>query len=332
MSSVDVIIPCYNYARFLEQCVESVLSQDGVEVRVLIMDDCSPDDTPRVAAGLQRRDGRVGYRRHTENRGHIATYNEGLAWTKGDYVLIISADDLLTPGSLSRSARLLDAHPEVGLVYGRDITFENGCLPPCRVPSDDACGWSFLTYGEFLEQSCALGHTGIQAPTAIARTALHKRIGGYLKELPHTADTEIWLRLAAASAVGLLDAEQAYRRVHRQSMSFLFSSPARLREQKRAFDAHFLLCGEKLPERERLNRAVTDVLVEKALWGAAAAFDEGDVPLCRSFMELALDLDPSARKKPQWSRIRFKQMIGPLAWSCIRGPLGLIRSSRSRCS
>ena len=55
MSRVDVIVPCYNYGRFLRECVESVLSQP-VEVRVLIIDDASTDDTPEVAAALAAED------------------------------------------------------------------------------------------------------------------------------------------------------------------------------------------------------------------------------------------------------------------------------------
>lgn len=52
MSSVDVIIPCSNYGHFLRDCAESALSQSGVDVRVLIIDDASPDRMPEVAAGL----------------------------------------------------------------------------------------------------------------------------------------------------------------------------------------------------------------------------------------------------------------------------------------
>jgi len=104
VSRVDVIIPCYKYARYLAACVESVLTQDGVDVRALVIDDASPDETPSVAARLTAQDPRVEYRRHTANRGHIATYNEGLLeWADGDYCVLMSADDRLTPGALRRA-------------------------------------------------------------------------------------------------------------------------------------------------------------------------------------------------------------------------------------
>ena len=80
MSRVDVVVPCYKYGHFLRECVESVLSQEGVDVRVLIIDDCSPDQTPEVAAELVQEDKRVEYRRHKVNHGHVDTYNEGLDW------------------------------------------------------------------------------------------------------------------------------------------------------------------------------------------------------------------------------------------------------------
>src|SRR4029079_749341 len=104
MSRVDVVIPCYNYGRYLRGCVESVLAQPGTDLRVLIVDDASQDHTPEVAAELVARDRRVGYRRHATNQGHIATYNESLlGWADGDYSLPLSGDDLCLPRALARA-------------------------------------------------------------------------------------------------------------------------------------------------------------------------------------------------------------------------------------
>jgi glycosyltransferase involved in cell wall biosynthesis len=54
LDRVDVIIPCYNYSCFLYHCVNSVLNQAGVDVRVLVIDDASPDNTAEIAAALAR--------------------------------------------------------------------------------------------------------------------------------------------------------------------------------------------------------------------------------------------------------------------------------------
>ena len=71
MRRIDVIVPCYNYGRFLDQCVSSVLRQASVDVRVLVIDDASPDNTAEVAEALARQDPRVTFIRHRKNIGHI---------------------------------------------------------------------------------------------------------------------------------------------------------------------------------------------------------------------------------------------------------------------
>ena len=69
---VDVIVPCYNYGDVLEACVRSILTQQEVDVRVMIMDDASSDTTQEVGSRLTAADPRVKYASHTVNRGHIA--------------------------------------------------------------------------------------------------------------------------------------------------------------------------------------------------------------------------------------------------------------------
>src|SRR5262249_34705723 len=158
--------------------VRSILGQEAVAVRVIIMDDASSDSTETVGTRLAADDRRVEYRRHAANVGNIRTYNEALGYVTGDYCMILSADDLLTPGSLARATRVMDAHPEIGLAYGRDITFRQS--PPAEAARSTCGGYRIFQYAEFLDRSCRLGHTPIQAPTAIVRTSLHRQIGDYL--------------------------------------------------------------------------------------------------------------------------------------------------------
>ncbi len=100
MSSVSVVIPCYHYGHFLREATGSALPcQDDVDVRVLIIDDASTDNSVEIAKAIAEEDSRVQVAVHSVNRGNIATYNEGLLdWADGDYTVLLSADDQLTPG------------------------------------------------------------------------------------------------------------------------------------------------------------------------------------------------------------------------------------------
>jgi glycosyltransferase involved in cell wall biosynthesis len=309
---VDVIVPCYNYGDVLEACVNSVLTQHDVDVRVLVMDDASTDTTEEVGSRLAA-DPRVEYRRHAVNRGHIATYNEALALLTGDFCMVISADDLLTRGALRRATRVMLAHPEVGLAYGSDITFRHA-PPAASAPAAPFCTHRLMSYVEFLERSCRLGHTPIQAPTVVVRTSLHRQIGVYRLELPHTADTEIWLRMAAHSAVCELHAPQAFRRLHAKNMSLDYSPVRRLDEQKKAFDVHFDQFRSTHPEIADLQPIVTRTIAEQAFWSGALVFEAGDAATCRDFLAFAASICPDIESSAPWRRMRVKRWLGPSLW------------------
>ena len=153
------MIPCYNYGHFLEEAVASVLAdEEGVDVRILIIDDASPDDSADVARAIAARDPRVETIVHTVNRGNIATYNEGpLEWADGDYCLLMSADDRLTPGALRRARDLLDANPGVGFVYGRALWVADGAPDPKARTT--VRGWSVWPGDWWLRRSSARART-----------------------------------------------------------------------------------------------------------------------------------------------------------------------------
>jgi len=212
---VDVIVPCYRYGHLLFNCVASILAQSGVQVRVLIVDDASPDHTAQVAAGLAGADGRVEVIRHDSNRGHIATYNHGLELVDAEFVTLVSADDLLTEGALARAVAVMRRHPQVGFVYGRVRHFTERWHSPCQVPA----GTTVWAGDRWLEQRCRRAVNVITSPEVVVRTATHRQVGGYEPTLPHTADLHMWLRLAAVADVAFLRGRtQAGYRVHQDSL------------------------------------------------------------------------------------------------------------------
>lgn len=319
MSSVSVIIPCYNYGHYLRGCVESVLDQRGIDLRVLVIDDASRDDTAEVAARLAAEDGRVEFRRHPDNRGHIATYNEGLDWATGDYSLVLSADDLLTPGALSRAAGLMDDLPEVGLVYGRQITFHPD--DPSPVPREVGQGYArrVVPGSELIESICSAGTNPVATPTVLVRTSLQKDLGGYRADLPHTADMELWLRFSSRASVGIVAADQALKRMHSQNMQlqFLATTLGDIRQKRSAFEVFFATCGDRVAGRDRLERRARRSLASEAFWAASEAFENGDLARCRELMGFALETDPGLRSLPEWSRYRIKRLMGVRVWRAV---------------
>ncbi len=138
-------------------------------------------------------------------------------------MLLLSADDYLLPGALDRAATLLDAHPDVGFVFGRAVVLQTDGR---RIETEPIAGKAgelpalFLTGIQFIELTGP--RNSVSTPTAVVRTALQRRVGGYRIELPHAGDMEMWLRLAANASVGILDAFQAVYRLHADNMSHAY--------------------------------------------------------------------------------------------------------------
>jgi hypothetical protein len=307
-----------------------VLSQQEVEVCVLILDDCSLDHTPDVAADLVREDPRVEYRRHAVNQRHIDTYNEGLLeWASGDYALLLSADDLLAPGALRRAVQVLDAYPEVGLVHGRQRLFES--QPEPVVPPIEEAAVTILSGKAFIEDCCAAAHNPVATPTAVVRTSVQRAVGGYRKTLPHTADMEMWLRFAARSAVARIEALQAFKRVHASNMQHQYAGTALgdLNEQYEAFESFFREDGHLVDDNKRLQFLATRSLAESAFWSASRAFDRGDEVGCRECLDYVLQLCPVLKFRKEWNRLRWKRRLGPRVWNLIKPLVDRLRCSTS---
>ena len=311
--SVSVVIPCYRYGRFLPDCVRSVLDQEGVDVRVLIIDDASPDDSAQVALRLAAEDERVEVRVHEVNKGHIATYNEGLLeWADGDYSVLISADDLLTPGSLARATAVMEAHPSVGLVYGHAAWWQDDRpLPTPRVATTGVTIWPGL---EWLGIMCRLGHNVISSPEVVVRTAVQQEIGGYRQELPHTGDAEMWMRFALRSDVAYVKGvDQAFYRIHASQMTNDRIAYVDLVQRKAAYDALFEEYGDRIPNAGRLRRRAGRTMAKEALWRACRAYERRrmDTTPITELVGFAESAYPHTSRLPEYWGLRWRRTVGP---------------------
>jgi len=118
---VSVVLIFLNEARFLQEAMDSILSQAFRSWELLLVDDGSTDGSTEIAKTAARRlPYKVHYYEHAKhaNRGKSASRNMGLKHGKGEFVLFLDGDDVVTPNALSEQVALMEEHPEVGMVYG----------------------------------------------------------------------------------------------------------------------------------------------------------------------------------------------------------------------
>ena len=290
MAKVDIVVPCYNYGHFLRTCVLSVLAQSITDLRVLIIDDASSDDSLLVAKELANTDSRVTIISHSQNWGHIHTYNQGIAWASADYFLLLSADDLLVPGALERATKVMDENPDIVLTHGAVIEWYDH-LPLPEIHQQQSFLW---TRQDLIEETCALGSNLVHTPTAIVRTSVQKAVGGYRPSLPHAGDMEMWLRFAAHGRIARIDMVQAIYRRHHSNMStpYFAEKLPDFQERKNVFDSFFERNWDRIAAPSILKNQVDRVLSGKVYISGIAQLFHGNIRRGLRLLRYSLALNP----------------------------------------
>jgi glycosyltransferase involved in cell wall biosynthesis len=312
MSRVDVVVPCYNYGRFMRECIYSVLTQEGVEVRVLIVDDCSQDDSEAIGRKLAAEDPRVEYRRNPVNKGHITTYNSAFDWLRAEYTLFLSADDLLAPGALKRAADLMDAHANVGVVYGKILRWEPGTPKPVYAVPAAPPATEVIPGRDWIAKICASDPL-TTSPEVVMRTTLLKQIGRYRLDLPHWADVDLFMKLAAHGAVGRVDWAQAYYRLHGRNMNLGYQGLKDLDQRRLTFRGLFDECRDLIPNGDALRAVALRNVADRAVGQAYLASVRKDYAAFRECLAFAAETDPGVVAAPLYRRLRLKLRVGPWA-------------------
>jgi glycosyltransferase involved in cell wall biosynthesis len=214
---VSFLIPCYKLAHFLEECVGSMLRQTYTDFEIVILDDCSPDNTEEVARRIT--DPRVRYVRHEQNIGHLRNYNYGIGVGRGEYLWLISADDnLKDPTLLARYVEVLDRHPRVGYIFSPAIALqdgvERGVMEWTRYSRRDLV---MPAGGQFFRD--IINGNRVAAPTGLVRKAAYDKCGLFSLDLPHTGDWFLWSLIALHFDVAFQAEPMVYYRTHGENMS-----------------------------------------------------------------------------------------------------------------
>ena len=307
--TVTVVIPCFNYARFLPGAVNSALSQEGVSVDVVVVDDRSTDDSLAAARALAAEHPTVRVVAQETNQGPVATFNRGLDFVTGEFLIRLDADDMLTPGSVRRAVALARRHPSVGLVYGHPLHFTDE--PP--VPRSRVRSWTIWPGLHWLADRCRNGLNVITSPEVLMRTSVVDRLGGQ-QPLVYAHDMEMWLRISAFCDVGYVKgADQAWHRDHSESLTARLIDTLRdLHERRAAFDVLFAGPAGSIPEAAALHRLARRAIARDALAQACYLYERGKVTdeMVTALVDLARDVAPAKDAAPDWRRLKRRAALG----------------------
>lgn len=199
MAKVSIITPSYNQAGFLEQTIRSVLGQNYPDLEYFIIDGGSTDGSVEV---IQKYAGQLTWWVSEPDRGQAEAINKGFRKASGDIIAWLNSDDVYAPGAVRKAAEYLSTNPQIGLVYGNAVSFDQDGRPLNDLEFEN---W---------------GLEGLAAFNIICQPAVFFRrelleTTGYLDENYHMLlDHHLWLRIARITRIHHVPEVWAFARHH----------------------------------------------------------------------------------------------------------------------
>ena len=288
-------------------------AQTYQDFEVLILDDCSPDNTPEVARSFE--DPRVRHIRNEPNLGHLRNYNKGIELAQGEYLWLISADDRLRkPYTLERYVEVMEANPTVGFAFCTGYLLvgqqETEIVQWANLESPDAIIEGRIFLRRLLQGNCVL------APAGMVRRECYDRLGRFPLDLPFAGDWYLWCLFALHYDVAYFAEPMVNYREHVQSMTSTLIADDIRRLSKDDFSVRWRMkeAVEALNDQS-LARVCTSGIVEAYSRALSMKSWRGT----RSRMSLA-EFDESLRRTPSNPRSGHgsaRRCWPPLAATCI---------------
>ena len=295
---VTIGMPTYNGARCLAQSLDSLLGQDYPNFELVISDNCSTDETERIARSYAARDPRVRYERSPENRGAAANFNRVLELARGPYFMWAADHDLWASTFMSRCVALLEAHPQSVLAYPQTtLTSIDG--DPLELMNDRI---------ELTERSAIARYRRLiwslhacNMVYGVGRLHAFRRAGGFADVFG--PDLLFLARMVLQGPVERVEEPLYFRRQNRAEETFeeeqvrilIDLNPANARDRKKLSyeqlmrqlrDAHLraVMSAKELSAVERLEAAVATLACYRQRFGVRSRFAKA--------LSLALRLSP----------------------------------------
>ena len=201
---VSVLMTAYNREKYIAEAIESVLASTYTNFELVIVDDCSSDNTVTIAKSYEAKDKRVKVYINEKNLGDYPNRNRAASYANGLYIKYLDSDDIIYPWGLEAMVYCMEVFPEAAFGLMIRSSQLNQPFPVFLLPEDAYRNFYFK--GELI----GMGPTG-----SIIKKKLFDEIGGFSGE-PYVGDTGLWYALASKSSLVCLPPGLIWWREHEE--------------------------------------------------------------------------------------------------------------------
>ncbi|MFT4202931.1 MAG: glycosyltransferase family A protein [Chitinophagaceae bacterium] len=209
-TQLTVVMPAYNASRYIYQTLEAIVAQTFPAWQLVVVNDCSNDDTASTVEGWSGRDDRIQLVNNQQNLKVAKSMNKGIALVDTKYFARIDSDDVPLPTHFEKLVAFLEAHPDIDICGSQVLTIDSQGAFRRK--------WNYETDSDWIKMSAIFACPFLQS-SVVMNTNVIKELGGYSPEMELVEDYELWIRaLTRYKAANIPDYTMQYR-IHDSNMS-----------------------------------------------------------------------------------------------------------------
>ena len=234
---VSIILPTYNGEKYIKTAINAILAQTYNNWELIIVDDCSTDNTNKIINEFAQKDLRIKVIRNEVNKKVAASLNIGFSHAAGDYYTWTSDDNYYKPAAIEKMVKFLQKNPDYGMVYAiSDMIDENGK--------------KYAEWGATPADAEKIFDANYIGACFLYTKGVAKKVGEYSQNLTLVEDHEYWIRIKLAAKITNIPESLYVYRLHSKSLTGQNTYTGRIKDFDMMFNYEKVYV-EKFPELQQ---------------------------------------------------------------------------------